>query len=434
MRASFSALYGSVRLIVILVAIAGKASAAQAPLLAVTIQQVSEVSQGNIGEFAVKIVPEARPPAITLRLKCEIGTGKAEFEDGSTDMVLEKSGAVRIRGIVSNDIPGALTLTAWSDQGQVPAATTFFDVYPQVPEPRIFFEGRDVTGTRQAVTVGQLISLAVILHPGMPIHSQHWSIGEPGDYTGGFVHAPFVGGPQPVIREGPATQFYWVMPGENRAVTYELQLTNGETAVAEVRFDVDGPWSAQIQVDPEKVMISQPTASSSLLGMLEPGISFRAHYYLPEGMLKNFTWVQLIQSDVVTIKDNGITWQCVPKSEPVARVGAGLDTVYPYDTHNPTLDNPRIHLPSEFTEYSRHFHARMYLLWTSGLPNSIVVPLGFVEWAFFGNVARKVTKTSAWVLLSGSGGPSDPVAPFTRSHIYPIWNSLVPYTQVLTCN
>lgn len=237
-----------------------------------------------------------------------------------------------------------------------------------------------------------------------------------------------------MVREGPATQFYWITPGENRAVRYELRLTNGVTAAAEVRFDVDGPWSAQVQVDSGKVMISQPTPSSSLLGMLEPGISFRARYYLPEGMLKNFTWVQLIQSDVMTIKDNGIALHCVPKSEPVTRVGAGLDTVYPYDTHNPTLDNPRIHLPSDITEYSREFRARMYLLWTSGLPNSIVVPLGFVEWSFSGNVVLKIAKTSEWVLVSGSEGPDDPVAPFTPSHVYPIWNSLVPYTQILTCN
>jgi len=403
-------------------------------MISVKIRQISEVLQGNTGEFEVTIAPDDRPHAITLRLKCDIGTGKAAFEDGSAEMVLEKSGIVRVRGIISNDIPGALALTVWFEGTQVEAATTFFDVFPQTPEPRVFFDGRDVTATRQAVTVGQLIQLTVVLHPGVPIQSQYWSIGHPGDYTGGFLHTPFLGGPQPLVREGPTASFYWVTPGENRAVRYELRLTNGATAAAEVQFDVRGPWSAQVQVDSEKVMISQPTPTSSLLGLLEPGISFRARYSLPEGMLKNFTWVQLIQSDVMTIKDNGVTRHCVPKSEPVASFGAGLDTVYPYDTHNPTLDNPRIHLPADFTEYSREFHARMYLLWSSGLPNSIVVPLGFVEWNFSGDVALKIAETSEWVLLSGSGGPRDQVAPFTPSHAYPFWKSLVPYTQILTCN
>jgi len=434
MRLFLTALHCNIILVAVFVAFLGSSHAAQAPLLTVTIHQVSEVSQGNTGEFAVTIAPKDKPHPITLRLKCDVGTGKAVFEDDSTAMVLEKSGTVRVRGVVSSDLPGALTLTAWPQETQAPAATAFFDVFPRTPEPRIFFDGLDVTGTHQAVTVGQRIQLTVILHPGVPVQNQHWSIGDPGDYTGGFLHTPFAGGPQPVVREGPTTWFYWAAPGKNRTVSYQLTLTNGVTAQAEVTFDVDGPWSTQVQVDSERVALSQPLPNSSLLGMLDPGISFRARYSLPEGMLRKFIWVQEIQSDVVTVKRNGITLYCVPKSQPVATLGAGLDTVYPYDTHNPTLDNPRIHLPSDVTEYSRVFHARMYLLWSSGLTNSIEVPLGFVDWTFSGEVVLKNAETNEWVLKFGSGGPSNPVAPFTRSHAYPFWNSLVPYTQILTCN
>jgi hypothetical protein len=434
MRIFWSPPYCRLAFVVVLLPSWGNSCAAQTVPSTVTIRQLSEVSQGSTGEFAVNLAPADRTHPVTLRLRCEIGTGKAVFEDDSTEMVLEKSGTVRVHGIVGSDIPGALSLTAWSGADpQLLAATSFFDVFPQTPEPRIFFDGRDVTATRQTVAVGQLIQLTVVLHPGVQIQSEYWSIGNPGDYTGGFLHALFLGGPQPVVREGPATRFYRITPGENRTVSYQLRLTNGTAANAFVTFDVEGPRSPEVQVDSEKVAISQPTPNSSLLGLLGPGISFRAHYSLPGRMLKNFTWVQLIQSDVITLKNSGTTWSCVPKSQPVSSVGSGLDTVFPYDTHNPTLDNPQIHLPSDITEYSRVFRARMYLLWTSGLSNSIAVPLGFVEWTFSGDVALRLANTNEWVLVSSSGGPHDPVSPFTRSHVYPFWNSLVPYTQILAC-
>ena len=150
--------------------------------------------------------------------------------------------------------------------------------------------------------------------------------------------------------------------------------------------------------------------------------------------MKNFIWVQLIRSDAITVNQNGVRRHCVPKSQPVAAIGAGLDTDYPYDTHNPTLDNPRIELTSDIQEYSRIFHARMFLLWRPGLSNSIAVPLGFVDWSFSGEVVLKDATTNSWVLKSGQGGPGNPAEPFTRSHSYPLWNSLVPYTEVLTCN
>jgi hypothetical protein len=284
------------------------------------------------------------------------------------------------------------------------------------------------------VIAGQRIQLTVILHPGLPVASQEWTVGNPGDYIGGFEHTPIHGGPQPVVREGSTTVFYWATPGNDRRVTYRLKLTNGVTATAAVTFDVDGPSSSEVQVDSEKVAIDPATPNSSVLGMTGSGISFRARYSQPEGTPKNFIWVQVIESDAITVNANGVRLHCVPKSQPVASFGAGLDTTYPYDTHNPTLDNPRIRLSSDIQQYSRRFHARMYLLWTSGLSNAIPVPLGYVDWSFSGEVVLKDAKTNAWQLRTGRGGPDNPVNPFTRAHSYPFWTSLVPYTEVLTCN
>lgn len=408
--------------------------AAQTSLPSVTIQQTRDVLQDQAGEFEIKIASSEKSRPITLRLTCDFGTGKAVFDDGSLEKTLTASSTVLVRGITSSDLPGALTLTAWPEGARTPEATFFFDVLISNLQPRIFFEGFDVTAAHLSVSVGQRIQLNVTLHPGISVQSQEWSIGIPGDYTGGFLHTPLHGGPQPVVRQGSTTTFYWVTPGDDRRVVYRLHLANGTSATAEVTFAVDGPVAAHVQVDSPKVVITAGTTNSSLLGIMGAGISFRAGYSLPEGMMKNFIWVQLIRRDSITVNENGVRLHCVPKSQPVAGIGAGLDTDYPYDTHNPTLDNPRIELTSDIQQYSRIFHARMYLLWRPGLSNSIAVPLGFVDWSFSGEVVLKDAATNSWVLKSGQGGPNNPTEPFTRSHSYPLWNGLVPYTEVLTCN
>ena len=186
-------------------------------------------------------------------------------------------------------------------------------------------------------------------------------------------------------------------------------------------------------MDPVKVTVAPGAIpNSSVLGLAGSGITFRAGYFLPEEMLKNFIWVQLIQFDSLMVKTREGTLHCVPKSQPVAELGTGLDTSYPYDTRNPTRDNPPLQLTREAQEFSRMFHARMYLLWTSGLSNSIPVPLGYVDWHFSAQAVSK-DQSNNWMLLYGSGGPNDPEKPFTQSHSYPLWNSLVPYLGPLTC-
>lgn len=77
MRFSSSGLYHSIALILMLLTFPGKSPAAQAPLRLVTIQQISEVSQGKIREFNVDIDPEDGPHLVTLRLQCGIGIAKA---------------------------------------------------------------------------------------------------------------------------------------------------------------------------------------------------------------------------------------------------------------------------------------------------------------------------------------------------------------------
>src|SRR3974390_1836554 len=124
--------------------------AAQTSLPSVTIRQLLEVRQGQAGQFEVRIAPVHRLQPIILRLACDLGTGRAVFDDGSTEKTLTESAMVSVLGVTSSDLPGALTLTAWTEGALRPAATAFFDVLAANPQPRIFFEGFDVTGTHQS--------------------------------------------------------------------------------------------------------------------------------------------------------------------------------------------------------------------------------------------------------------------------------------------
>jgi hypothetical protein len=242
------------------------------------------------------------------------------------------------------------------------------------------------------------------------------------------------GGPQPVQLNGPATTFYWIAPGENRRVTYRLVLQDGQTVSATTTFTVEGPSHTTMEVPPAQVVVGPGNSPGiSFMSFAGTGISFRAQYLLPEGSLPNYLWVQLVKRDVMVAKSQSALDRCVPKSQPIAEVGSGLDSNYPYDSHNPTRDSPPVVLNPEAEAITRKFHARMYLLWGSGLSNSIPVPLGYVDWHFEGEAVRKDILKNVWVLKKGSGGADDAERPFRATHSYPLWNSLVPYTGLMRC-
>jgi hypothetical protein len=75
----------------------------------------------------------------------------------------------------------------------------------------------------------------------------------------------------------------------------------------------------------------------------------------------------------------------------------------------------------------------MYLLWGSGMSNSIAVPLGYVDWHFEGQAVRKDGIKNEWSLEKGNGGPDDSERPFRPTHAYPLWNNLVPYIGLMRC-
>ena len=400
----------------------------------VQIQQLHQVELGVSGWFAVTIAPTEEKLPITVRLRRLAGTGAATFADGSTEISLEESKDVQVRGVVASDLAGGLSITAWEEGGAVPAAAAFFDVVADAPSPRIFFSGRDITDKTESVVVGQRISLNVPQHPSLSVREETWTIDSPGDYVGGFIRGLLQGGAQPVVRSGPSTTFYWAAPGNHRRVTYSLVLSDGQTVSASTRFDVEGPSYTSMEVPPTEVVIGPGNVpGDSFMSFAGTGISFRAQYALPEESLPNYLWVQLITRDVVELKRHASVERCVPKSQPIPDVGSGLDSNYPYDSHNPTRDSPPVELNPAEEEISRTFHARMYLLWGSGLSNSIPIPLGYVDWHFEGQAVRKDVLKNTWILKKGSGGADDPEHPFRATRTYPLWNSLVPYSGSMRC-
>lgn len=145
--------------------------------------------------------------------------------------------------------------------------------------------------------------------------------------------------------------------------------------------------------------------------------------------MKNYTWVQLIDEDEIVAESAATRMVCEPKTQPVPYAGGGLDTNYPYDTKNPTRDSPPVELTGDATEISRKLAARIYLLWTSGKSNSIAVPLGYVAWRLS---ARAIRRGEKWELREGEVGLDG--EGFHASGSYPEWDSLVPYSGVLTCH
>jgi hypothetical protein len=122
----------------------------------------------------------------------------------------------------------------------------------------------------------------------------------------------------------------------------------------------------------------------------------------------------------------------------------GIDWNYPYagiipGTSPPqALDGPGVALPSGYV-VNRSFNATMFLMWTSNLPNSIPVPIGYPTWGFSGG-AQKDSSQNWSVTTNGTPGPFGGFVSSTGSQTtdgyttlqdgYPLWSG--PAAE--TCN
>jgi hypothetical protein len=157
-------------------------------------------------------------------------------------------------------------------------------------------------------------------------------------------------------------------------------------------------------------------------------------FFQPSGAPSNgtYSYVQLINSDTRTLN----TINCTSSQ--------GVDQPYPYASIIPgtnppqALDAPGLALPDNYV-VNRSFNATMFLMWTSSLPNSIPVPIGYQTWGFSGGAQQDMN--GIWIATTN--GTPGPIGGFVTSsgdqttdgyttlqNGYPLWSG----PAVETCN
>lgn len=167
------------------------------------------------------------------------------------------------------------------------------------------------------------------------------------------------------------------------------------------------------------------------------GITFSATVNLSPGNSGQTEWVQVIRTN--TVSGTSVSGQPF-----TTNIGTGLDNILPYNFGEPdsldapitaTNDSPDSSLDVDFASFTKAFDARMYLMWTSQIPDSIPVPLGYVEWAVSGTANANDLNTPPWSLTSfvptqKSSHVSEDNG--TKTHGLPTWSHLVKNTNSAT--
>jgi hypothetical protein len=325
----------------------------------------------------------------------------------------------------------ALGSTTSNTHGDLPSKTRFCPIntcYPGGGDnvavmPKIMFGGNDITGTTQSVVVGQQIALTASygLPSGVTVNSQSWSV--PGTITGGFVHNDTNGGPAAYSLTGKSTTFYWYStPNYAKAsyqVTFTLHLSDGASPSATTTFSVAGTSAPSGNITPG----SNAIVSGDLLQYIGsgglPGMTFHVYLNLPpSGYSGIFTWDQIRTDSWVRTPATGSARTCTAPSNP-SGLSTGQDTSYPYAVGDQTQDSPYVSLYATDIETSRTFSATMYAMWDPHLPNSIPVPLGYIQWNFSGDATITNAATNQWTLKSSSAGSNKT---FTPSSSYLQWS------------
>jgi hypothetical protein len=126
----------------------------------------------------------------------------------------------------------------------------------------------------------------------------------------------------------------------------------------------------------------------------------------------------------------------------ICNYSQGIDRLYPYPGIIPYTSPPQAEdAPGDSLEpgyvETISFNATMFLLWTSNLPNSITVPIGYQNWGFSGGASQDTSGT--WQAITNltppNNTPPGPTAAYTPSaasqttdgntalkYGYPIWS------------
>jgi hypothetical protein len=280
------------------------------------------------------------------------------------------------------------------------------------PTPQIVFQGNNVAGAgAQSVVVGQQIALnrSVTIPPGLAISVESWTVdGTP--IAGYTADANSDSVTQLTSFVGSSMTFYWIAAASSLNVTYSYCMVNNQCNEATATFNVDAPHpivvstnTGQWQILGSKLSYGDKTvgATHGILFTLTP----------PLGYSGSYQWVQVIKNDTVYLTVNGTNFTCGPDS--------GLDNTYPYSTTNPVGDSPESNLVSSASYQQHYFDATMYLMWSPGLPSSIFVPLGHLEWITTGTA---VNTSNVWSIDTQNSSPPAGSSPaFQLSATYPSW-------------
>ena len=288
----------------------------------------------------------------------------------------------------------------------------------------------------QNVVVGQPIILNTNTNPSLPItpYKTTWTV----DGTRIKNYAPTTASASVTELKGmdlaqPNITFYWVYQNSSIPVTYQYCVNipgvgNQCSPMATATFKVNAPISVNLytcggdvtgcsEYSPlGSVVITTVGGQKLKLGgsPTNVGIVFTAYDDVssPPG---TFSFVQVIGNYTTTYsyKSGG--------SCPY-NFGFGLDNSNPYPTFAPpstTDDNPGTRLYADDTEVTADMQATMYLLWTSSAAGSIPVPLGYVDWSWFGDAVRDES-TKIWSIKPDSGSQGY-AGSLQDSSTYPQW-------------
>jgi hypothetical protein len=374
--------------------------------------------------------------------------------------------------VQSNGYNGSGFLQTTQGQSSTGSNTAQLQAIAAAVPQILYFGGQNCTGgtnitfTTTSVIIGQEISLCAsyTVPSGVSVTSQSWSQ-PPGTvvagYSGSLSSASITQFQLP--NNSNILKFYWLDSGNSRTIAYSYTLSNGQSAVANATFNVNGPSSISVSSTAGQTTIIRPLhvdtgTNDANIPLLEdggsgaPGMTFKASASsAPAG---SYQWVQLVKSNQNSVI--GLGGKTAPVDDVVVRGGGTpmLDKTYPYEypygtgstvttsnggvTNDTAMDSPLTDLVDNNGEMARSFTAVMYLEWlptadnscTDGTACTIPAPLGSIQWQWAGDAINTLLQGvpinggtvpyHVWTLNCGT----NPTPNFQQGGSLPVWSAV----------
>jgi hypothetical protein len=295
---------------------------------------------------------------------------------------------------------------------------------PNAGQIKIIFNGTDTTSSLQTVVVGQPIDLVASPGSGPISGSVHWTVA--GNKVGKYVHSAQGAETTPPDLTTASLHFYWTTYSEDKPLAVTATI-DGQTASAE--FTVTGP---QVSVSRStndvtiQKQVGKPDKSDGWWA--EPGVvgsnwspGFElAPTQLLGGPSGDISWYQFIVSDSDTgktcVPDGALPYGklLLPDNKATSRLSAHIynpDALRdsPGQLLGPLALKKSDILDSRGKTSDRTLRLESILMWTSRIPNSIPVSLGYVDWQYEASAVNmgKDNGRDGWVLTRASISYSD---------------------------